>query len=162
MSNLTIEADLPNILDKKIMLGVSKESYNKLIAVNSADESEAEIYYLHSDNSISTTDEDRVTPINFLTVYVSASGEKTFSDMAYEKAVSVLTQNEYNNLIELEMTNMDSLINPTSLKIGQATTIISNGISYQSVLTGRVIGKTTTLIFGAIRRELTKKIKWGY
>lgn len=162
MSNLTIEADLPNILDKKIMLGVSKESYNKLIAVNSADESEAEIYYLHSDNSISTTDEDRVTPINFLTVYVSASGEKTFSDMAYEKAVSVLTQNEYNNLIELEMTNMDSLINPTSLKIGQATTIINNGISYQSVLTGRVIGKTTTLIFGAIRRELTKKIKWGY
>lgn len=158
--NLTIEADLPNIINKSIDLSVSKENYNKLIVINESNETEAKIYYLHPDNTIDEVDSDRVTPVNFTTQYASATATKTFSDVAYDKAVSLLTQNEYNNLIELEMKNDDSLINPLYLTVGQNTTVISDGVSYQTILTGVKIGKTTTLIFGAIRRELTKRIKW--
>ena len=158
--NLTIEADLPNIIKKNIDLSVSKESYNKLIVINEDDDTEQEIYYLHSDNTIDLVNNDRVTPVNFTTDYAVATTSKTFTEVAYDKAVSLLKQNEYNNLIELEMSNNDTLIKPMSLEVGRNTTVISDGVSYQTILTGVKVEKTTTLIFGAIRRELTKRIKW--
>lgn len=159
-NNLTIEADLPNIIKKNIDLSVSKESFNKLVVINEEDDTEQEIYYLHSDNTIDMIDTDRVTPVNFKSDYTKATSSKTFTEMAYDKAVSLLKQNEYNNLIELEMTKNDSLIKPVSLEVGRNTTVISDGVSYQTILTGIKVGKTATLIFGATRRELTKKIKW--
>ena len=158
--NLTIEADLPNIISKNIDLSVSKEAYNKLIVINEDDDTERETYFLHSDNTIDTTDDDRVTPVNFTTEYAVATASKTFTEIAYDKAVSMLTQNEYNNLIKLEMKIDDSLINPIDLEVGQNTTVIYDGVAYQTILTGVKIDKTLTLIFGSIRRELTKRIKW--
>lgn len=158
-ANKVIECDLPNILSKNIDLGVTKESYNKVIVINEDNISQQEVYFLHPDNSISATDSNRITPVIFQTVFTSISGTKTFSEVAYEKAVTILKPIEYNNLIEIEITNNDTLVNPLMLGIGQTVTIISAGMSYNSILTGKKIGKTTTLIFGAVRKELTKKLK---
>lgn len=36
---------------------------------------------------------------------------------------------------------------------------VRNKEQYETVLTGKVVGKTTKLIFGAVRLELTKKLK---
>ena len=157
-SSRTIEAELPNIIDKNIDLGIEKESTNKLIIVNEDDESEKIIYFLHTDDSISTTDENRIEPVIPETVYASASGTKTFADVALEKATATLTATKYNNLIELETTNGDDLVKTRDLAIGQNVSIINDGKSYTTVLTGKKIDDTTTLIFGAVRKELTKKL----
>jgi hypothetical protein len=157
----TIETELSNVLTKNIDIGVTKESYNKLVVVNSENETEQEVYYLHTNNTINTTNTDRVLPVFFTTVYTAPSGTKTFTDMALEKAIATLKKNEYNNLIELEISNNDSLVNPSSIGIGQVTNVIDGTTVYSTILTGKRIEKTTTLIFGAVRKDLTKKLKWG-
>ena len=154
-----IETRLPNILNKNIDLGVTKESYNKLIVINEASQTEDEIYYLHPDNTINTTNSNRITPVIFTTEFITIASGKTFSESAYDKAVSVLKQNEYNKLIEIETTINDSLINPLTLGIGQKVTVIDGENQHESILTGIKIGKTSTLIFGAVRKELSKKLK---
>ena len=81
--------------------------------------------------------------------------------MADSEAAEVFGSIEYNNLIELEMLNDDSLVNPYNLEVGQVVNVISDGASYNSILTGRKIGQTTTLIFGTVRLDLTKRLKRG-
>ena len=82
-----------------------------------------------------------------------------FEDAAYKNAETTFKSNKYDNYIELTCANDDSLINPTSLKVGQVTNVISNGVVYPTILTGRRVGDNTTLIFGTIRLELTKLLK---
>ena len=65
----------------------------------------------------------------------------------------------YSNLIELTMMNGDVLVHPEQLDFGQEVKIISKGISYTSILTGREIGKNTKLIFGTVRLDLTKILR---
>ena len=86
---------------------------------------------------------------------------RTFAKMADSEAAEVFGSIEYNNLIELEMLNDDSLVNPYSMEVGQVVNVISDGASYNSILTGRKIGQTTTLIFGTVRLDLTKRLKRG-
>ena len=66
---------------------------------------------------------------------------------------------EYNNLIEIEVMNDDGLVQPQKLQIGQQATIIRNNTAYQTMLTGKKVSDTTILVFGAVRLELTKKLK---
>jgi len=120
------------------------------------------IFYLHTDSSVSAVDANRILPVIFTTETVTVGDGEVFSDVALEKAIATLKPTEYNNLIEIEVMNDDDLVKPYDLKIGQTVTVIDNGNQYQSILTGKKINGTTTLIFGAIRKELTKKIKWGY
>lgn len=157
--NLTIETRLPNIIDKNIDLGITKESYNKLTVINEANQTEKEVYYLHPDNTVNTTNTNRIEPVVFDTVFTTIASGKTFSQSAHDKAITILKQNEYNNLIELEMATNDSLINPLTLKIGQRVSVIDGDNIHNTILTGMKINKTTTLIFGAVRKELSKKLK---
>ena len=158
-----IEADLPNILKKSFILKQADRATNKLSVFNALDETEHIEYYLLSDGTIGTnsTAAGRITPVIFSTVYVEhdADDTQTFEEMTYEKAVSSLTPAIYNNLIELTVMNDDSLVNPGQLQIGQKVTIIRNGTQYETVLTGKKIKDNTTLIFGAVRLELTKTLK---
>lgn len=158
-----IEADLPNILKKSFILKQADRTTNKLSVFNALKENEYIHYYLLSDGSIVTdsTAAGRITPVIFSSVYVEHEEDdsQTFEEMAYEKAVSSLTPEIYNNLIELTVMNDDSLIKPGTLKIGQKVTIVRNGIQYETVLTGKKIRDSTTLIFGAVRLELTKTLK---
>lgn len=155
----TIETGLPNIIGKNIALGVTTESYNKLIVINEANQTEQEIYFLHPNNSIDKINTNRITPVIFDTEFITIASGKTFTQSAYDKAVTVLKQNEYNNLIELEMSNDDDLIKPITLKVGQKASVIDGDNIHETILTGIKVGKTTTLIFGAVRKELSKKLK---
>lgn len=160
--NITIETTLANIISKTIEVGIAKESTNKLIVLNEDDLTQSIVFYLHTDSSVSVVDDDRILPVIFTTETVSVGDGEVFSDVALEKAIATLKATEYNNLIEIEVKNDDDLVKPYDLKIGQTVTVIDNDNQYQSILTGKKINGTTTLIFGAIRKELTKKIKWGY
>lgn len=73
------------------------------------------------------------------------------------KAVAEFAKNKYSNLIELTVKADDTMINPMDLEIGQTVNIIHEGVSYNSILSGKEIkGGLVKLIFGTIRLELTK------
>lgn len=73
------------------------------------------------------------------------------------KAVAEFSKNKYTNLIELTVKADDPMINPLTMPIGQVVNIIHEGVSYNSILTGREVkGGLVKLIFGTIRLELTK------
>lgn len=159
----TIEADLPNILSKTFTLKQADTAVNKITIYNELNESESETFYMLADGSI-TTDRaamGRITPVVFTAAYISREedDEETFYDLAYEKAFGSLMQEKYNCLIELQVMNDDTLIHPEQMEIGQQVKIIRDGKVYSTMLTGKEIGDTTTLIFGAVRLELTKLLK---
>lgn len=258
---ITIEPELPNVIDETITIRKAKKRINKVNIWNSQDYEREITYYLHSDDSFDTINSDRVVPVNYKNLKVSADnnqkcikkkvselkseyskiksyngmdpeertqedideaiyymddvnnfmsfgwtfnssdnliydadnivvgqetwaeedefetaieawaetaaaetyGEVTalsiFIEKAHDKAYQTFSKNKYDNLIELEMAIDDDLINPMTLKTGQVVNIISEGVSYTSILSGREIEDTTTLIFGTIRLELTKTLK---
>ena len=258
---INIETKLPNIIDKTVTVRKVKKRINKINIWNSKDFERSTIYYLHSDDSFDTTDDDRVTPVNYQNATVGTDNNQTcidkkvkalksdystvksyngmdpaertaediqeakdcmndinsfmnfgwtynsgdgyiydannvkvgqeswpgddefitaieawaetadaetygettalalFTDKAYEKAYSVFSKNKYDNLIELEVALDDEMLKPLQMKIGQVVNVINDGISYTTILSGREIEDTATLIFGTIRLEMTKMLK---
>lgn len=156
---LVIEADLPNILDKNIVLRKTRNDLNKIVVINEENAEESVTVYRTSENQITTDTANRIEPVKVAYMLAKASGNKSFSEAAYEKAENKLKKAAYENLIELEIKCQDALVRPDELVIGQSVQIISDGISHYSILTGRQIKDTETLIFGTIRLDLTKVIR---
>ena len=91
--------------------------------------------------------------------YGEVTALSIFIEKAHDKAYQTFSKNKYDNLIELEVAVDDDMVNPMKLKVGQVVNIVNEGVSYTSILSGREIEDTTTLIFGTIRLELTKTLK---
>lgn len=80
-----------------------------------------------------------------------------FSDILTAYANKIFKASKYSNNIEIVVKQDDSMIKPMEMKIGQVVNIIHDGVSYNSILTGKEIkGGLVKLIFGTIRLELTK------
>jgi len=169
-----LEADLPNILSKNVVINKIKKQINKVIVFNQDDYTDTLTYYLHPDGSYDTDNRERLVPVEY--EYAEAKEEIKkekseiegeddieivipFADKANEKAQAIFEKNKYDNLIEIEMFSDDELIRPDSFKIGQEVMILSDGIFYNSIYTGCEVKDTTLLIFGTIRLELTKILK---
>lgn len=90
--------------------------------------------------------------------HVTEMSETTIQQDANEIAKKAFSSNKYSNYIELTYQKDDSMINPLTMAIGQEVNIIHEGVSYNSILSGREIQKNglVKLIFGTIRLELTK------
>lgn len=160
MATKTIEADLPNILSKQIMVRATSASVNKLTVIWSSDFVTSRIYYLHPNGSFDLTDADRISPVvNQIRVIDCAVEE--WESSANAQANEVFGEAAYNNLIELEVMNDDELVDPVGMTIGQTVSVIHDGVAYTSILTGKEVRTTTTLTFGCIRLDLTKIIKQG-
>lgn len=119
------------------------------------------IYYKHTDGSYDTSNTDRITPVIFNMTSVAVVTGSTFAAAAKDAADKQFDVDSYSNLIELTMVNDDMLIMPTTIAIGQAVQVITNGASYTSILTGIERSTKTKLIFGSIRLDLTKILKGG-
>ena len=139
----------------------SMESFNKVNIFNIGEDSTGEevTYYRDADGTITETPSERILPVVFKDVSIQAKPEN-FDLKALEKATDVLAVEKNNNLIELEMLEDDSLFEPKEMNIGQDVLVISEGKEYESMLTGyKFKNGKITLIFGAIRLELTKILK---
>ncbi len=156
---IIVEADLPNIITKNITIKSVSADVNKLIIYDATDYATKRVYYLHPDLSYDTKDKDRITPVNCEITSVSTEEGGSFESAAINEAYNKFANLSFSNLIELTMMNGDALVKPESIEFGQIAQIISNGISYSSILTGREIGKTTKLIFGTVRLDLTKILR---
>lgn len=261
--SITIEADLPNVVDKEITIRRFKKRTNKVQIWNKKDFTRTVTYYLHSDDTFDTDGStDRLTPVSYKDTTVSTDNNQTcidkqvkqlkkdystvkkynkidpaertqedideatvamtevntymsfgwtfnvsdsliydadsivvgdeqwgdegdefeadieawaetvpaqeygeevaaglFSDKAYNKALSTFSKNKYDNLIEIEVAVDDDRVQPLSMKIGQHVSVVTEGMAYTTILSGREINNTATLIFGTIRLELTKMLK---
>ena len=156
-----IEADLPNVIEKSIIVNESSQDMNKLIIYDQADLETNVIYYKHPDGSYDTTDDDRITPVIYAITSVAVSEGDTFADAAQDAADKQFDVDSYSNLIELTVQNEDALVMPDSLTIGQLVNVASNGTSYASILTGVERSDVTKLTFGTVRLDLTKILKGG-
>ena len=155
---ITLEADLPEVLEKNITVREAQAQINKLTIYNSEDYTETPIvYYLHTDGTHSTTDTDRVLPVkwDFATAAASNNGgvTKTFAENAAETAAAMFAAEEFNNLITL------SYVEYPKFKVGQHVDIISDGVIYPTIFTAIERGQQTKLIFGMIRLSLIKTLK---
>lgn len=154
---LTIEADLPNILENYFKVGKTDVGINKVTIVNQDNITQTAVFYKHMDDTISKINTDRILPVIFTVATIATT---SFEEEAYQKAEEILLPSKYENLIELTLADHDRLINPRDFFIGQEVNIIHNKKLYRSVYTGCVRAKgKTKLIFGAIRNELTKKLR---
>lgn len=162
ISAMYIESDLPSVLTKDVVIRQTDNSTNKLVIWNDANYTQSLIYYLHPDGTYNTKNQDRMTPVHQNIVSVTVDEGKTFETVAASAAAETFGQIQYNNMIELEVMNDDTLINPLSLVIGQPVYITHNGRAYASIFSGiEVVADLSKLTFGTIRLDLTKLIKTG-
>lgn len=154
----TIEADLPAIVEKSIIIGDSYGQLNKLTLVNEDNEAEQATYYLQQSGSVSTSNTNRITPVFFGFDFVSVGTDETFSDAAYAKAYDKLAAQKYDNLIEVTAETGSGIL-PPSLALGTEITVRSGGDVYQTILTGYSrTERLTTLTMGCVRADLTKRL----
>lgn len=154
-----IEADLPNVIEKSVVVNETTEDINKLVIYDQADLVTNTIYYKHPDGSYDTSDSDRITPVIYGITSVTTSQDVSFADAALDAANKQFDKDSYSNLIELTVQNEDALVMPSSLTIGRLVSVATNGVSYASILTGVERSNKTKLIFGTIRLDLTKILK---
>lgn len=156
----TIEADLPNVFNSSFLINESSKNTNKLDVYNTANYTTIRTYYKHTDGTYDTTNDDRIYPVVREVQGASAEGGGTFPQAADSAAASVFGEVTYNNLIEITCLYDDELIKPKLLKVGTVVTIIHDGVSYASILTGyKLSNNVITLIFGSVRADLTKIIR---
>lgn len=155
-----IEAELPNILEKNIIIKETDFDINKLIIYSTSDYTTKATYYRHSDDTYDTTNRDRLTPVIQDVVSVEPEEGKSFATLAASEASEVFGSIEYNNLIELMVMPDDSMIKPKEMVYGQRVIVIDSGNEYNSVYTGtRIEGGLITLVFGTVRVDLTKLLQ---
>lgn len=155
----TIEADLPNVFAKTFLINESSKNTNKLVVYDTTNYTTTRTYYKHTDGTYSTTNNDRIYPVVFEVQATEAEQGGTFAQAADSAAASVFGEVTYNNLIELTCLYDDELIVPKNLKIGSVVSVIHDGVSYSSIMTGyKLANNVITLIFGSIRADLTKII----
>lgn len=157
-----IEADLPNIVEKNIVLKETEKDVNKLIVYNTANYSTKRTYYRHTDDTYDQTDSNRLTPVVQEIKAVTVEEGGSFATAADSEAASLFGELNYNNLIELVVSNDDTLVKPYELEIGQEVQVVSKGAVYKSILTGKTVSNSTQLTFGTIRLQLTKILKRRY
>lgn len=159
-SPVIIECDLPNILKKNLVIRRANTDVNKLILYDAGTEyTDCVTYYLHTDLSYDTFDKDRVLPVNCEIKAIKGDENISFKSACQNEAGNKFANKTFQNLIELTMSNNDALVNPVALQFGQIVNVISEGVVYQSILTGKEVGSNTKLIFGTVRLDLTKILR---
>ena len=157
--NFVIEAEMPSVLAKNVILNQTTKEVNKLYVYNEADYNDSAVYYLHPDGTFDSINTNRVTPVVFDVRTVSVAEGKTFDECALEAANNTFGDIFAANLIEITVLNDDWLVGADTMEIGQMVSVMLNGAVYQSVLTGFKRNSCTELTFGTIRMDLTKILK---
>ena len=158
-----IETMFPEVDVIEFTIGKMEMDTNKMEIWNTDNYTEKIYYYLHNDGTYDTDGErDRITPINMEVISVAPerNGDdvitKSFADVAAEQAKQKFDDIKWRNYIELDV-GLENIFKANDLKIGQVVNIDHQGKTYETILTGKVIGNFLTLMFGTIRVDLTKK-----
>ena len=158
LDDLKIDADLPSIELTEFQENKLDSEVNKLFIYQfTGSTKNTVIYYLHPDGTYSTTNEDRIYPVIWDASMVSVSNGETLAGVAADEANSYFEKLKYKNYVEFELPASDILVGPKLIKIGAQAEIFHNGKSIKTMLTGKKIGETATLMFGMVRVDYTKR-----
>lgn len=155
-----LETNAPFVISSIVKFENNKEG-TSVLSVYNADETDENMFltfYLHEDGTINQNhDETVVKPLIYAETVIKLNEGEVFSDKALEEAKSKMNVEHGNNYVEIEVPfdTMDLAM----WEIGQKVKIYHEGMEINSVLTGKKIDKTLTLIFGTIRLELTKRLE---
>ena len=154
-----IESDLPNVLKRNVVLSEVTDIPNKVLLYlrTMYNPSDKPIYYRHSDNSWSTSNTDRLTPV-IEDIWSYGDVQSTMStDAEIQTTLAAKYKTTENtNLIELTLTRGDDTYK--GLQIGDIVQVIVGDTEYTSMFTGYEETDTMKLIFGMLRMDLTKII----
>lgn len=155
-----IETNLPNVLNRNVVLSDVTDAPNKVMMYweTAYDYSTKRIFYRHSDNSWSSSNTDRLTPVIEDVWYLGNTSGTFFTEEATVEALKgkyKVTENT--NLIELTMVVGDDTY--AGLQIGDIVEVIVDDNVYQSMFTGYKESDTMVLTFGMLRMDLTKIIR---
>lgn len=164
----TIEADLDNIINKKI---TANSNIGPNIAIVWQPKEDANGGYLawimvKTDRGEFTTDAAarfNVAVPRVVSEVMQSKNEYTYDEI-YKKRREMLgaANDSNNNNIKLTILIDDKIIDPLNMQIGQSVKIVSEGKTYNTTYTGYSRGRSTIeLTFGAVRTELTKILKRG-
>ena len=161
-----IDGNLKNVNVATLKYNDKPTGINKLIVYNSNNYGENVTFYVHPDRSWDVNDQDRISPVfKEVTGTVPdqdyADPAEGFIAAAVDSAYSILEGQQWDNLIELEVSPSDANIQPLEMEIGQTVTLYYKEGTYTSILTGKVIEpEIITLLFGSERIEYSKRSKW--
>lgn len=161
-----IDGNLKNVNVATLKYNDRPAGVNKLIVYNTDNYSENITFYVHPDRSWDIEDQDRISPV--LKEVTGVVPDQDYEDpsegfiaAAVDSAYSVLEGQQWDNLIELEVSPADTNVQPLEMKIGQTVTLYYKEGSYTSILTGKIIEpEIITLLFGSERIEYSKRSKW--
>lgn len=169
-----IDADLRGVKINAFTINYLSSEVNKLEMWNSEalrsnpqltpSSSNPIYYYLHNDGTYTTSDTDRIQPVMLQVELLNPEEDEdgnqlTFAETCEEHAKEIFGEPQWTNYIELEFGNYDTLVDIKSIKIGQKVQVLHNGEWHETILTGKKLSTTTTLLLGTVRVDLTKKAK---
>lgn len=160
---LDIDGDLGNVVIKTLTVDDRPNGTNKLTVYNTTDYSQYIDFYVHPDKSWSLEDTDRIFPVvrDVKGAYPDSTIEdpdEAFETAALDVAYGLLSEQTWNNLIEMETSANDEIINPLGLDFGQTIRLHYNDSVYESILTGvEVTSKSVLLTLGSERINFTKR-----
>ena len=161
---ITVETDLPNIYNVAYNKKQSPNDVNTVDAIlqNESEHGEPQIVvtqYKHYDGTWSDSKTDRILPPIYDQMFYTATDIQTMKknqDIEQMLVANYGGSDENDNMIEIVVDNNDPLA--TSFALGDEADIIINDTVYRSIYTGKTKKKTTTLIFGTQRIDLTKQL----
>lgn len=108
---------------------------------------------------------NRIVPVFVRHISIEQSSDTTYDKWyvdALTQSVEILLPEQYDQEIELTYMINDKIVEPLSMSIGTVVELHYKGEVYTSIYTEkRLTGNLITLVFGAIRTDLTKKLKGG-
>jgi hypothetical protein len=167
----TIEANMAGISVVDFTVDQMDNETNKLEIWNASNYTTKINYYLYKDGTYDTSGtasgKERITPVKMEVLSVTPSSSKTWAKQHKEQADQKFGDLKWKNHIELDvlptnstvLTWVDSNGVRHPLEMGQEAQIFYNGQFYDSILTGIKYEDLTTLIFGRIRVDMSKKNK---
>lgn len=161
----TIQLGLADTPDYSIDIHSIEGTYNKIKYYDEADITHTITYYLHSDGTIDTDDEnDRIVPVTYTEKTAVADDtegeEKTFEEVALEDAQSEMLNTNFEHEIIVTFNTESKLVSVGN--IGQLYNLVTpEGVVYNTVLTGyeQINVKYLKLVFGFVRTNLTTILK---
>ena len=166
-----IDANMNGVKVVDFTLNQLESDENKLEIWDATDYTSKVNYYLYTDGTYDTKGtkegKTRVTPVKMEVLAVTPTSSKTFKELHAEQASQRFGDLKWKNYIELDVLPSNTTVlnyvdeNMVShpLEMGQEVRMFYNGKYYDTILTGYRYTDLTTLIFGKLRKTLSKKSK---
>ena len=156
-----IETNAPYVISSTVKTETNERSVNRLF-VYDVTTNQSKFFWLRNDGEVIVGRPDdeyadgAVQPPIFADSLIQTQEGDSFIAKATEDANAKMKQDPLNMYISIEVSQDNEMFR--RWKIGQRVRVIHNGKEIPTILTGIKIDNTYTLIFGALRLDLTKKL----